>query len=641
MSGSVSIDGSSGMRRTCNLSLIAQNVNINEFYWTMRTKFKLQIGLKNFINIKYDDIIWFPLGTYYITNFSQSFSMNNYNINISGQDKMCMLNGSMGGTIMASHDFGTINETRRDSSGEKITVTEKIPIYEIIRNAVHQYGNEPYENIIISDLDDVAVELLDYKIKTEPLYVFRQWLNTEKTQYIMNIAFASMGGVGAAIEKEIKGGKVDKFEFTFKDKEYQMEKVVTFNETAGYRKTDLTYAGDLILGVGSTITNLLDTIISMLGNYEYFYDLEGRFIFQRKRTTQTVTQTEFLSRVGNPMVTQPYTSLNTFNFNQGFLINSFNNNPNIMNICNDYAIWGTLNTVTTEDMPIHLRYAIDDKPTEYKSKVYDKTFYSFDAIEKDDDGISVDWRELLYLMAYDQSQSKTDYLDTKYNAYYTDMLEFWRRIYNPIKLYIDKGLIDETDLEEDEIIDWSSNDYWNPDIFIITEGNLIIKEPKMLYFWIDFLDNDSFVSRYKVSAIGRRAKAINDTDVKCIFNEETPGILFVSSGDVVEDTNEPYDGVSYFKVNIPTGFENYFAISTQGKSAWEELQNLLYQHTCFQETITIQAVPIYTLEPNTRITISDDKSGINGEYLVRTISLPLTYDGIMSINASKAEEAIL
>jgi hypothetical protein len=43
--------------------------------------------------------------------------------------------------------------------------------------------------------------------------------------------------------------------------------------------TDLTYAGDLIANVGETLTSVLDKIKNMLGNYEYFYDVDGRFVF--------------------------------------------------------------------------------------------------------------------------------------------------------------------------------------------------------------------------------------------------------------------------------------------------------------------------------------------------------------------------
>ena len=58
--GSVNIDGDSIIRRSCSLTLISQNLNIEEFYWGVRNKFKLEIGILNTINTDYEHIIWFP-----------------------------------------------------------------------------------------------------------------------------------------------------------------------------------------------------------------------------------------------------------------------------------------------------------------------------------------------------------------------------------------------------------------------------------------------------------------------------------------------------------------------------------------------------------------------------------------------------
>jgi hypothetical protein len=41
----------------------------------------------------------------------------------------------------------------------------------------------------------------------------------------------------------------------------------------------LVYAGDLILKAGENLTTLLDKIKNMLGNFEYFYDVNGFFVF--------------------------------------------------------------------------------------------------------------------------------------------------------------------------------------------------------------------------------------------------------------------------------------------------------------------------------------------------------------------------
>jgi hypothetical protein len=52
-----------------------------------------------------------------------------------------------------------------------------------------------------------------------------------------------------------------------------------YNQDIGYELTDFTYPSDLILDAGDTVTDLLDKIIDALGNYEYFFDINGNFIF--------------------------------------------------------------------------------------------------------------------------------------------------------------------------------------------------------------------------------------------------------------------------------------------------------------------------------------------------------------------------
>jgi hypothetical protein len=57
--GSINVDGKSIVRRSCNLTMIAHDIKINEFYWGLKSKFTLEVGLQNKINKNYDDIIWF------------------------------------------------------------------------------------------------------------------------------------------------------------------------------------------------------------------------------------------------------------------------------------------------------------------------------------------------------------------------------------------------------------------------------------------------------------------------------------------------------------------------------------------------------------------------------------------------------
>lgn len=77
-----------------------------------------------------------------------------------------------------------------------------------------------------------------------------------------------------------------------------------------------------------------------------------------------------------------------------------------------------------------------------------------------------------------------------------------------------------------------------------------------------------------------------------------------------------------------------------GYTALETFRDLLYQNTSFAETISISSIPIYYLDVNRRITINDKVSGISGDYIVNSISLPLNGQQTMSISASRAYERI-
>ena len=43
-SGSINLDGKSAIRRSCSLSFIATNEQVNDYYWTFKQKFKVEQG---------------------------------------------------------------------------------------------------------------------------------------------------------------------------------------------------------------------------------------------------------------------------------------------------------------------------------------------------------------------------------------------------------------------------------------------------------------------------------------------------------------------------------------------------------------------------------------------------------------------
>ena len=79
-----------------------------------------------------------------------------------------------------------------------------------------------------------------------------------------------------------------------------------------------------------------------------------------------------------------------------------------------------------------------------------------------------------------------------------------------------------------------------------------------------------------------------------------------------------------------------FSPSTQGKTAKDAMDTLLYQHAYCSEAVSITSVPMYNLDVNKRIGIKDEEQGIDGEYIISKLTIPLQYNGTMNITATKA-----
>ena len=399
--GSISIDGSSAVRRTCSLTMVAEEMNIHDYYWGLNTKFKLSVGLRNTIDSKYPDIIWFPQGTYAISSFSTSQATNNYTINLQGKDKMCLLNGELGGVVNSlTWDFGSYDEISADGTIKN----KKYLLKDIIVEAVHEFAKEPYHNIVVNDLDECGVELIEYRGKTT-MYLLYNQTTLEVTQMTQDgsatypqykrlksknwitspIALNQLNTIDN-LEDEGYDTRTDRLSVdtnpillkSANGTEYTVMKA-EYGDVVGYRVTDLTYAGDLIAQVGNPITSaVLDKIKSMLGEFEYFYDLDGRFIFQRKKThisstyngiQQNEDEQQWFDNVAE-------TSSVTYFFEDAQIITSFNNQPQLANLKNDFSIWGVRKSVSGNEIPVHMRYAIDRKPIYYKN--YDGIVYTTD-----------------------------------------------------------------------------------------------------------------------------------------------------------------------------------------------------------------------------------------------------------------------
>lgn len=229
-----------------------------------------------------------------------------------------------------------------------------------------------------------------------------------------------------------------------------------------------------------------------------------------------------------------------------------------------------------------------------------------------------DWREIIYRMALDYNkfsgidnflskvrQANPDtcrFGKTGYEQYYTDILGFWRDLY-----YTKEG---------------ETQPSW--DIEKLSDLN-------SLNFWFDFLDGGQKSDILSIPNIGRREEVVVDKDVKMLFEIEPPPLLYYV-GDAVPQTT-----LVYTPLKITSELEPLFNIASYGKSAKLVLDEKLSTSTSFNKTLNISAIPMYFLEPNTKIQINNHDQA-SGDYWLDKISISLSHNGQMTLNVTEINE---
>lgn len=584
-SGNLSVNGSSRVRRTISLTMLAtiDNSNLEDINneISVNKKIRVEVGYKNYLKDyqEYGEILWFPCGVYVLSAASIKRATNGWTISITGKDKMCLLDGTAGGTLPASTTFHE-SLILLDNGDYEINYPT---IFQIIYEAVNHWGGEAIENIIITDIDDQIKMLVKY-IGDEPIY--------------FNNDFSA-------------------FSFKYnKDEGYTQQ--VSYGENAGYQYTDFTYPGELILSAGDTVVTLLDKIVSVLGNYEYYYDLDGRFIFQEiKNYLNTgsplleLEEEDYVRSYDNAKFLYSLTDLDT--------TTAISASPKYDNTKNDFYVWGTRTTAAGTDVAIRYHLAIDTKPNinlagQYMYAVVDDDFvirYEFSETEQEESEnmklISIpctEWREELYRLAL-QAQSTNSVYDNYYDA---ELIAEWRNLYDPMNK------------------NWKTTNNWNPDVF---------NNPENLNYWLDFIDTSSALGDYSVKRIGRRTKVINNDKVKTVYNKDVPDIIFVKQGELDDTKKNEMNSYGQKWFQLTDQVYDYFSISSTGTSCYDQIREMMYQNLCYNTTITLTCLPKYYIEPNNIIYIEDKESNIYGNYQITQYSLPLTYNGTMSITATQ------
>ena len=336
--GSINLDGKSSLRRTCNLTMLVDNdINVNvtsiNNLISINKKIQLSIGIVN-TTARYKEypIIWYPLGIYVMINPSISRGLNGTTISTQLKDKMCLLNGECGGTLPAQTQFDQYETI--DEKGN--LVIEKIVISQMIRELVNHFGGEQLSKIIISDLDDQVKQVM-------------KWTGT-KPVFLITTGSQTNPSYSLTMDESVA-------------KQYPY-KQFNYGEDIGFIYTSFTFPKELIGNAGDTVVTILDQIKNVLGNFEYFYDLDGNFRFQEIKNYLNTSKAKIeIDKIKNEdYFIDNSNGKSVYTFDNNILVNSYSNSPQFNMIKNDYIVWGMRQTVEGNTVPIRYHLAIDSKP---------------------------------------------------------------------------------------------------------------------------------------------------------------------------------------------------------------------------------------------------------------------------------------
>ena len=679
-SGTLSKDGSSSVRRTCQLSATVSrgeyDVEDGEMDFAINKKIFIEIGVKNYTD-QYTEypILWFPQGVFFISDFAiTSSASSTVNISLALRDKMCGLNGVVGGTFQSVTILDEVDT--QNASGQ--FVSEKVLVYNIIQEVVHHFGGEDLNNIVIEDVP-LRIKRVMKWAGDNPIWM----VPAENTS-------AQAGNLWYSVELEEPSNKPS-------------GTLQIMNGTdAGYIFDDFYYTDELIANAGETVTSVLDKLVQYLGNYEYFYDEFGVFHFREIKNYLNTTQAEVVvnDMDKNDYLVDTTTGKDVYTFSDDSNLVSISVTPSYGNIKNDYVIHGT-RKMTNSDISYDVFYhlCIDKKPTPgntyydlllfkeqsteltkaifplsvpteadlpqpgnfnliYRVADTNSFFYWENDVYKEVEVIKYypgenqegslgyttkDWRTELYLQGLLAKNNGTDAglyysdLENDYTAAQSD--DSWiGQIHRQVK----RNRID-TDYYFEEL-----EAFW-PQIYDLENQQFYAEqEDKTLLtsaltdgnYFLDFIDpSTSGLGEFSISNIGRRMDVVNNEDINCLFQPDIPDIVFlnIDDDDFLEKRQEcQLKGQPFTQVrgDVYSGF--YTGGYKNG--AFDQVKYELYLHTNYQKTLSLTSLPVFYLEPNSRATINDKSTNTYGSFMIKTLSIPLGPGNMMATTASETFE---
>lgn len=726
-SGTINKDGASAVRRTCSLSCSVDggsyNVDSLDMLFSLNKKIFIEIGIKNETD-QYPEypILWFPQGVFYISSFSMNSSTTSaVNLNLSLKDKMCLLNGEIGGTLPSTVQFDVMDTQL--STGE--WVQQKVLIYDIISELVNHYGGEQLANILIEDVPLRIRKIVQWS-GDSPLYGWMTTFPGEPEQWTFSLERPSFND---GVNKYSSGMDV------------------------GYIYSDFVIPDELVGSTGNTVCTILDQIKNILGNYEYFYDEMGIFHFREIKNYLNINQSSYLlekmqtNEIGRYLNIQGgQFTLDTssekqylietthkkslYSFSDNHNLTSISVSPNYGNIKNDYLIEG-LRKSTSSDIAYTIRYhlAIDDRPQKiffpdkvtqeddgyYYGRFTNLIYYTdeldglyklafpklidelpevgnFDQIygtpannpdsfyywedgykklywideteeienqKKDPKFFSEyyvkDWRTYLYIYGLAANEMGLDA-----GRYFSELQAFWPGEYN---------------LDHDHQGFWGESDEQDVKHYTLTTGN----------YYLDFIDSsEALLGEYSIQNIGCRTDAIVDEEINCLFQPEIPDIIFLNTEDPTVNWTENTTGtltleeiISLYNKTLSNGTQSAttndhplindmllaiqkdecldnlqpytqvkndiysnLTIGGYANAAYDAIKYELFCHTNYQKMVSITALPVFYLEPNSRVELSDSSTNTYGDFMIQNISLTLGPGANLSATLNQVNERL-
>ena len=647
-------------------------------------------------------ILWFPQGVFFIASASASSSVSSaVSLQLTLKDKMCGLSGDVSGTLPAAVIFDEmdtqdasgayvtkkvlvydiIKELVNHYGGEDLNniVIEDVP--RRIKRVMKWTGSNPLYLVPKQSGSAGVVWYAAYLDKPETLedgtieilsgqdcgYVYDDFVYDSELS-------ANLGESVTSVLDKIKGS-LGNFEYF-----YDEFGVFHFREVKNYLNTTQAttlvndmkkhdYLVETTTGKSVYTFSDKDNIIS-ISKTPQFNNIKNDFIIQGKRqgtnSQQQVDVRYHLCIDRKPLpVTSDERGNNYYNTYYNLLLYTEESTqeikaafPTVYTTKNDFPSIGEFNTIYFDATNKFAYYWKDDTYKSLKCSAYypavDTLSVSTIAETSSDEtkeeevkpipapivngGYLVkDWRTELYLegmLAKKNGIDSGNYyakidsiagwqgdvlqyahncrIDTDY--YFEELDAFWPQVYD----LVDQKFIGEK--ENAELLTSS-----------LTDGN----------YFLDFIDSStSDLGQFSVSAIGRRTDAVSSDTVNCLFAPEIPNIVFINADEddkgrakqqECEDNGMPYTQVRG---------EIFYNLATGGykNGAFDQVKYELYLHTTYQNSVSITGLPVFYLEPNSRIELNDTSTNTYGDYNLNTISIPLGPGNTMTVSCNQSIE---